>query len=303
MARAQGQYVCILNPDTAVVENCFNTLLSFSEAQSNLGVLGVKLIDGSGHFLPESKRNVTLLKTAAYKILGIDSVKNPYYARHLDQNEVGKVSVLVGAFMMLKKEVYLEVGGFDEAYFMFGEDIDLSYKLMLKGYVNYYMGTITTLHYKGESTIRDKTYLKHFYGAMQIFYRIHFKSGVLKKLLIEVGMRGVQFVGMRMNSNKSQKMTQSPLDIYLLTDDMVLQKKLSKTLKTTVSAISIEALEGKNFSNTQLVFDVNYMSYSAIFEQMQRFKGSQNTFRIIPFDRDYLLGSDCSEAKGEYRHF
>src|SRR5690606_21248127 len=107
------------------------------------------------------------------KILGFS---NAYYANHLSPTDTGEVDILVGAFMFLKKDIFYEVEGFDEDYFMYGEDIDLSYKVLQAGYQNIYFGKTAILHYKGESTLKDKTYVKRFHRAMQIFYNKHFKS-------------------------------------------------------------------------------------------------------------------------------
>ncbi len=139
---AKGEYICILNPDTVVAEDTFVQLLEFAESKPDLGAIGCKLIDGSGKFLPESKRNVPVVKVALQKIFG--NGKN-YYANHINVNEIGKVDVLVGAFMLMKKDTYNQVNGFDEDYFMYGEDIDLSYKLLHSGFHNYYYGETTCI--------------------------------------------------------------------------------------------------------------------------------------------------------------
>ncbi|MEM6687464.1 MAG: glycosyltransferase family 2 protein, partial [Bacteroidota bacterium] len=156
---AKGEYVCILNPDTIVAEDTFTQILEFAQTVENLGIVGCKLIDGSGAFLPESKRNIPTPIVSVKKILGNS---NSGYYSELDKKEIGKVDILVGAFMLLKKSVYDTVGGFDEDYFMYGEDIDLSYKIRKAGFQNYYFGKTTVLHYKGESTLKDKTYAKRF---------------------------------------------------------------------------------------------------------------------------------------------
>src|SRR5690606_14527542 len=171
VAVAKGEYVCILNPDTAVAEDTFQTAIQYSEKIRNIGALGVYLMDGTGNFLPESKRNLPTPKISLMKLTGFPK---KYYASHLADRSHGNVEVLVGAFMLLKKSVYEKVGGVDEDYFMYGEDIDLSYKVTKAGFANYYLGTTTVLHYKGESTKKDDAYFERFYGAMQIFYKKHF---------------------------------------------------------------------------------------------------------------------------------
>src|SRR5690606_18549071 len=109
-----------------------------------------------------------------------------YYSK-LHETSNGEVEVLVGAFMLLKRTVYNEVGGFDEDYFMYGEDIDLSYKITKAGYQNHYLGSLTVLHYKGESTQKDEIYLGRFYGAMAIFYKKHFNKSPLLQNTVSAG--------------------------------------------------------------------------------------------------------------------
>jgi GT2 family glycosyltransferase len=187
---ASGEYICLLNPDTVVAEDTFLKLLSFSKSINNLGVLSCKLIDGSGYFLPESKRNVPTRLIAIKKLIGFS--KSYYYSR-LGKSEVGEVPIFVGAFMFLKKIVYENVGGFDERYFMYGEDIDLCYTILKSGYDNYYYGKTTIIHFKGESTLKDEVYAKRFYGAMQLFYNKYFKSSLLFDLIVKMGIIIIPF--------------------------------------------------------------------------------------------------------------
>jgi len=183
---AKGEYVCILNPDTVVAEDTFLKLLIFSASKENLGIVGCKLVDGSGKFLPESKRNVPTQLIAIKKLIGLSE---EYYVSKLKDTAIGKASVFVGAFMFLTKKRYQEVGGFDERYFMYGEDIDLSYSMLNAGYDNYYYGKTTVIHYKGESTLKDEVYAKRFYGAMKLFYEKHFKSNFLFNLMVDIGIK------------------------------------------------------------------------------------------------------------------
>lgn len=186
VATAQGEYVCILNPDTVVAEDTFTELLSFVETQQNLGIVSCKLIDGSGQFLPESKRHVPTPRIAIKKLFGLSK---GYYVSEVMEEDVAKVPIFVGAFMLLSKQVYQEVGGFDERYFMYGEDIDLSYSVINKGYDNYYYGKTTVIHYKGESTLKDAVYAKRFYGAMQLFYQKYFNTNILFDIVVNVGVK------------------------------------------------------------------------------------------------------------------
>jgi len=148
----------------------------------------VQLIDGTGTFLPESKRKIPTPKVALNKFISRKGHKSLYYYSQLNSDENGEVDILVGAFMLVKKDTYLKVGMFDEDYFMYGEDIDLSYKFLKNGYKNYYFGKTKVVHFKGESTRKDLKYLKYFYGAMHIFYRKHLKKSWISNKLMIVGI-------------------------------------------------------------------------------------------------------------------
>lgn len=173
--QAKGEYVLILNPDTIVYEDFFSKIIDFAEKTPNLGALGVRMLDGDGNFLPESKRNIPTAWSSFNKLFSRNSGKT-YYAIHIPTNKNAQVEVLSGACMLMKKTVFEKVGGFDEQYFMYGEDIDLSYTLLQSGYQNYYLGEVAITHYKGESTIKNELYLKRFYGAMEIFIQKYYKK-------------------------------------------------------------------------------------------------------------------------------
>jgi GT2 family glycosyltransferase len=193
VAHAKGDYICILNPDTVVAEDTFEKVLAFAEKQKNIGIVGCKLIDGTGNFLPECKRGVPTPFVALTKIFGLyklfpkTALFNRYYAQHLSENETGKVGILVGAFMIMKRNLYQEIGGFDENCFMYSDDIDLSYIALKKGKTNYYFHETTVIHYKGESTVKDGLYMKHFREAMQFFYRKHFRSSIIFDVFMKIG--------------------------------------------------------------------------------------------------------------------
>ncbi|MBA3986810.1 MAG: glycosyltransferase family 2 protein [Flavobacteriales bacterium] len=299
---AKGEFICILNPDTAVSKDTFLKVLKFAEEHPDFGAIGTKLIDGTGNFLPESKRNIPKPKVAFFKMLGIPSKKNNYYATQINEDENGRVSVLVGAFMLMKKSRYKEVGGFDEDYFMYGEDIDLSYKLLKKGYENYYVGETTVLHYKGESTSKDKKYIKRFYEAMRIFYKKHFKSNGIYKSLVFVGVALVQFAN-TFRSTSGSKNKYKPEMYYLLSDNIGFLKKLADASGETLKSISKSSVTDGGIYNCQLIFDANYISYKQIFKTMVALKDKGNTFRIRPVTCDFLIGSDSSNAKGEVFDF
>ena len=180
---SKGEYVLLLNPDTVVEEATFSKVINFMDAHPEAGGLGVKMIDGSGEFLPESKRGFPSPWVAFCKTTGLSKIfpKSPtfnrYHLGYLDKDETHEVEVLAGAFMLLRKTVLDEVGLLDETFFMYGEDIDLSYRIVKAGYKNYYFADTTIIHYKGESTKKGSlNYVRTFYNAMIIFAKKHFQG-------------------------------------------------------------------------------------------------------------------------------
>lgn len=178
---AKGEYILLLNPDTVVQEDTFEKSLQFMDERPDAGALGVKMIDGKGNFLPESKRGLPTPLVAFYKTFGLSALFpksktfNEYHLGYLSENENHEVAVLAGAFMLLRKTVLDTIGWLDEDFFMYGEDIDLSYRVTKAGYKNYYLADTRIIHYKGESTKKGSlNYVRIFYQAMIIFAQKHY---------------------------------------------------------------------------------------------------------------------------------
>ncbi|EDM43943.1 b-glycosyltransferase, glycosyltransferase family 2 protein [unidentified eubacterium SCB49] len=302
VALAKGEYVCILNPDTAVTENCFVRLLSYAEKHKDMGALGTYLMDGTGNFLPESKRNLPTPLVALKKILGVRQSKNGYYAGHISEKEKGEVSILVGAFMLLKRDVYNQVGGFDEDYFMYGEDIDFSYSIEKTGLKNHYFGAVSTLHYKGESTVRDKTYLKRFYGAMHIFYEKQLNLSSWQKLLVKGGVLSARLL-YPLKKAVSKREVQLINNTLVFTDDISLLSLLSEIYEKSLPSSLFSDQINTSLTNTEIIFDADYMSYEAIFKTMQQMSNKGNCFKIKPPGCNFLLGSNQSDCKGSVVKF
>lgn len=285
--QTKGEYLCILNPDTVVPEDVFENLLEFSKSKENLGAVGCKLIDGTGHFLPESKRNVPLVAVALKKLLGNSK---HYYVNHLEENATGKVDVLVGAFMFLKKSVYEEVGGFDEDYFMYGEDIDLSYKITQAGYQNYYFGTTSVIHFKGESTLKDKIYAKRFYGAMQIFYNKHFKKSLIFDTMVWLGIKVMPLL-----MTADTKPIKPPVGYVLMADG------LNKKLETALSQQILLKNKIADFkAGTEIIFDNKFISFRNIIDSIENYAiHNKYTFKILPKNSNFILGSNSASGRGE----
>ncbi len=180
---AGGDYILFLNPDTIVAEDCFTACISFLEKTKEAGALGIRMLDGSGKFLPESKRSFPSPLTSFYKLSGLSAlfpkskIFGRYHLGYLDEHQNHEIDVLAGAFMLIKKEVLAKVGGFDESFFMYGEDVDLSYRIQQASFKNYYFSERSILHFKGESTKKGSVnYVRMFYVAMSRFVQKHYSS-------------------------------------------------------------------------------------------------------------------------------
>ena len=190
---SSGEYVLLLNPDTLVEEDTFEKCLRFMDETPDCGGLGVKMVDGQGRFLPESKRGIPYPKSSFHKLFGLSKLFpksqkfGAYHATYIGEDETHEVEVLSGAFMMMRKSVLDQVGLLDEDYFMYGEDIDLSYRILKGGYKNYYFPQTRIIHYKGESTKKGSlNYVYIFYKAMQIFAKKHFSANNAKVFNIAI---------------------------------------------------------------------------------------------------------------------
>ena len=187
LQKCKGKYVLFLNPDTILPEDCLTKCIAFMEANEQAGALGVRMIDGSGKFLPESKRSFPSPLTSFYKLMGLSRLFpssktfSRYSLAYLDQYKNHEVDVLAGAFFFGPRDLFVKLHGFDESFFMYGEDIDLSFRLQKSGYKNYYFSETTIIHFKGESTQKGSlNYVRMFYQAMSVFVMRHY-TGTLSR--------------------------------------------------------------------------------------------------------------------------
>lgn len=201
LAVCGGEYVLFLNPDTLVPEDCLQKSLSFIK-QTGAGAIGARMLDGRGRFLPESKRSFPSPLVSFYKLAGLASlfptsrIFNKYALGHLDEFQNHPVEVLAGAFMLVKRELLNSLDGFDESYFLYGEDIDLSFRIQQAGFTNIYFAGTSIIHFKGESSGNKKfNRVKFFYTAMLVFVRKHYQTGSGKLfsifLILAIALRGV----------------------------------------------------------------------------------------------------------------
>lgn len=183
LVKCKGKYVLFLNPDTLIPEDCLVKCLPILELETKMGALGIRMVDGNGTFLRESKRSLPSPISSLFKLIGLNDLFpssktfSKYSLGWLDQYGNYEVDVLAGAFMLVRRKLLLKLKGFDENFFMYGEDIDLSYRIQKSGYQNYYFGGSTIIHFKGKSTKTGSlNYVKIFYEAMSVFVRKHYAS-------------------------------------------------------------------------------------------------------------------------------
>jgi GT2 family glycosyltransferase len=305
VAQAKGEYICILNPDTVVAEDAFEKIASFLAIIENVGIVGVKLIDGTGNFLPESKRAiptpwVAFTKiTGLYKIFPKSRILGKYYAQHLSENETGKVDILVGAFMVMKRNLYNEIGGFDENCFMYSDDIDLSYRVLKEGKSNYYFHETLVIHYKGESTVKDETYMKRFQEAMNFFYKKHFKVSFFFSVFMKMGILFFSFVKMFQGKSKQKR---NPQNYILVSQDEFLKDVLENKLKNPIQLQKSAQFVFEN-KNSEVIFDQNFNSFKTIIDAFETNKNKGLSFKILPKSSRFLIGSNSSFDRGEVINF
>jgi len=302
---ASGKYILILNPDTVVAEDTFTKAMTFMQKNDDVGGMGIRMIDGSGAFLPESKRGIPSPWAALSKMAGLSSlfpsskIFAEYHKGYLSPDENNPVEVLAGAFMLFKKSVLDKIGLFDEDFFMYGEDIDLSYRAIKAGYRNYYFADSSIIHFKGESTIKDETYVKRFYKAMVQFAKKHFNPsyGFVLKAFINVGVSFARMAstltlttGQEEQTTISSNITLLLLQNYLPSIDTI--HKLEKSFKVKiVSNLSME------YQGT-VVFAQELMSYKQMINTMDTHK-DKFSYRFLDSQKNIIVGSDNKVIKGQ----
>lgn len=227
-ARAsKSDYILLLNPDTLLPEDNLEKALGYMDEHPTCGALGVRMHDGSGTFLPESKRGLPSPWVAFYKIVGLSSLfpKSEKFAKyhlgHLSNHQNHKVEILAGAYMLMRRDAWDKAGELDETYFMYGEDIDLSHSISLAGYEVHYLADAPILHYKGESTKKGSlNYVFMFYNAMLIFARKHLSKGYAQVFSILIRFAIYMRAGLSVVKRIATKVALPLTDLILFTAGM-----------------------------------------------------------------------------------
>ncbi len=284
IAQSSGRYVLLLNPDTVVGESVLDEACHFLDEHDDAGALGVKMIDGDGKFLPESKRGFPSPWVSFCKIFGLSKLFpyshrfGRYHLRFLDENSTHRVDVLSGAFMLLRRSTLDRCGLLDENFFMYGEDIDLSYRMTLTGEKNYYL-PLRILHYKGESTKTESLrYVRIFYQAMFIFLRKHYphyKLFALLSIKTAIYMRATTAAVRRFLFPKKEKRCDVNGKWYIWSREADPIKNILDKYGITPPLVTPDGCDiaphlfcSENIRH--VVFDRKTLSYGRIIEQMER---------------------------------
>ncbi len=207
LRQSRGKYICLINPDTIVQENTFLELISFAKNNEKIGLAGCKIINPDGSFQLACRRSFPTPWVAFTKVIGLSKlfpklkIFSKYNLTYLDENKTYEVDAISGSFMFLRRDVYEKIGGLDEDFFMYGEDLDWCYRVKESGYKVYYVHSTQIIHFKGESTRRSNLdEVKIFYDAMRLFVKKHFSSSWLLGIFLQfaINLRSiVAFLGQR----------------------------------------------------------------------------------------------------------
>ena len=298
VSQARGTYTVLLNPDVVVAEDTFEKLLREAKKIKNPGILGVRLIDGRGRFLPESKRNFPDLMNALSKLTGLDNMLpfapfSSYYNRGINEDEKGPNPVSVGAFMFFKTQAFQDLGGFDERYFMYGEDIDLSRSFWETGLRNYYFGNITAVHFKGESTPQTAEYRRHFIQASELYYKkYHPYSARLINPLIRIFFLLHFFFAKK----KQQKSLRHTGRVYFISRTSEVPYGLQKTYPG-IELFDLSRLPQAP-EGSLIIFDTASLRFDEIIRTMLLMRPKDFFYRFWMKSLQLLIGSDDPKGKG-----
>ncbi|TSA42568.1 MAG: glycosyltransferase family 2 protein [Chitinophagaceae bacterium] len=312
LAKATGDFILFLNPDTLLPEDCFKKCIGFLDSKNCNGALGIRMVDGAGNFLKESKRGFPTAMTAFYKLSGLASlfprstVFAKYYLGNLSEKENHEVDVLAGAFMMVPRKVLEQTGGFDERFFMYGEDVDLSYRIQQAGYKNYYFSESSILHFKGESS--NKHSLKQlivFYKAMLLFVKkyqrglgdklfgLFLQVAIYLRIIVAVILLPFQFLNKRNGYYEPLLLIGAQIETAAL-----LSQLYDNNNKTAVQANMHQLVDQLiKYPKAEIVFCEGVLSFREIINSIQAIpKGAR--FRFHAEGTGSVVGSESKDQKG-----
>ena len=301
----KGDKILFLNPDTIIPEDCFEKCLPFFSTAKNIGSLGVRMIDGSGKYLPESKRGFPSSFTSFCKMTGLtklfpsSKLFTNYYLGHLSENEINEIDVLPGAFMMIDKKVLDKTGGFDEDFFMYGEDIDLSYRIQNAGFKNYYFPLTTIIHFKGESTQKEsENYIRNFYGAMLLFVKKHygkFQAGLYSLMIRTVLWSKIIF----RKKSVTQKGKFFPSEVFVLSDAGSFSAIENNVKKFFTEVKRVDYINAADIEESTVIFCEPFISFNEMIVIMDQYQ-NKNNFLIHAAGTRSIVGSFDKNKTGDF---
>jgi len=300
---AKGQYFCILNPDTIVSHTTFEQFIALHESNPNLGISGPQLTDGTGQFLRESKRGLPTIQTAVFKSLGLFKLSprlfGQYYNLRLPQNKSGETDVLVGAFMFMRKQLYDRLEGFDENFFMYGEDIDISHRSLKLGMTNYYFSNAKVIHFKGESTPKNKAYEKRFFNAMSYYYNKNYSHNWLLNSIFMFGSYVFSKFKRIVSSRRDETTPVHVKNWILLSTSPVLFKTVQANMFPSIKQCQnlLEVLQVETKGLTGIVFDMRSIQWNEVINFMQIHQ-TRYTYKFISADNKRIIGSSDVLSRG-----
>jgi N-acetylglucosaminyl-diphospho-decaprenol L-rhamnosyltransferase len=303
LTQCSGKYILFLNPDTILPEDCFTKVILQLESLPGSGACGIRMIDGSGRYLKESKRGFPSPWASFCKLSGLTSIfprsglLAKYYMGHLEENKNQSVDILSGAFMLVRKEVLEKTGAFDEQFFMYGEDIDLSYRIRKAGYFNYYLSISTLIHFKGESAGRDVQNRKLFYQAMSRFYKKYARPAnrFFFGFFIQLAIKARAAVDLLQQTFKKNKEPVQGIEgpIFLSGDPKNVEELKSFLLATGRSIVETKQQAG------EIVFcEGPEYSFADIIDQIQQGPAGFR-YKFHASGSGSITGSDQKDRRGE----
>ena len=297
IAQAKGEFILMLNPDTIVTKEAIEGCVEFMENNADAGACGVYMLRTDGTFAPESRRALPTPFVAFCKMSGLSKLfpQSPtfgrYYMQYLDNEEANPIEIISGAYMMLRHKTIKESGALDENFFMYGEDIDLSYRILKQGYRNYYL-PLRILHYKGESTNKSTyRYVHTFYRAMQLFFKKHYSHySLLVSLPINIAIWTRAMLAYIGNQFVHRKVIQEPQDTSYIVlgnretlDEVrdILQEKLKNGKHMFIEATEQTNPQGHTspgiatYNYDTVIYDTEAYTYSTILKLINSSAGQK----------------------------
>ncbi|MBI9060375.1 MAG: glycosyltransferase family 2 protein [Marinilabiliaceae bacterium] len=317
--QASGKIILLLNPDTIIGEDTLEKIIQFYQEYPQAGAVGVKMIDGSGKYLRESKRGLPTPRTSLYKLTGLTTLfpRSPrfaqYYQGHLNENKLQQPDILPGAFMAFRKQQLQQTHALDESFFMYGEDVDFSYRLQQQADHNYYLGNLPIIHFKGESTPLNSKLVYHFYYSMWIFYHLHFrkKYSLIAAFMVKAGIMMAASLSIitlplrKIKNHIQQKKSVTYHTIFFCSPSQQITEGLIRKhypKANNFQYIHPEDLESGystlDLNKGMIIFDIAHVQIMQMIKIIERMN-LKASFSFLSPDHSFILSSQHSAGKGQ----